>query len=328
MGSGCFASRFSRISLTKLPTQGGRRTEMSITVWPVTSSFAAEIGDVDLARPLEDADLAAIKRAFWHYAVLIFPEQELTEAQHLDFASQFGPLEMITPIKRQAKLRLRSELADVSNLNYRNEIWNEQGRLRMLAVANRLWHTDSSFKYLPARASLLYARAIPPIAGHTEFADLRAAYDALPAGLKTRLEGLIAEHSLMHSRARTGYTDFTDEERVTLRPVPQVMVRNSPENQRRTLYIASHIGRIRGLADDDAKGLVDQLIAHATQRQFVYTHRWRKHDLVMWDDRCTMHRGGDFDDLRWMRDMQRATVSDVANTCEQEHIAPNDPQPG
>jgi alpha-ketoglutarate-dependent 2,4-dichlorophenoxyacetate dioxygenase len=295
---------------------------MAITVWPVTPSFAAEIGDVDLSRSLDDSDVAAIKQAFWDYAVLIFPEQDLSEEQHLDFARHFGPLETVTALKRQAKLRLREELADVSNLSYRNEIWREEGRLRNLAVANRLWHTDSSFKYLPARASLLYGRAIPPVAGHTEFADLRAAYDALAATTKARLEGLVAEHSLMHSRARTGFTDFTDDERVTLRAVPQVMVRTIPENDRRTLYIASHIGKIRGLADDQTRQLVDELITHATQPQFVYTHRWRKHDLVMWDDRCTMHRGREFDDLRWIRDMHRATVSDVANTCEQAGFTP------
>jgi alpha-ketoglutarate-dependent 2,4-dichlorophenoxyacetate dioxygenase len=295
---------------------------MAISVWPVTASFAAEVGDVDLSRPLDDSDITAIKQAFWDYAVLIFPEQDLSEDQHLDFARHFGPLETVTALKRQAKLRLRTELADVSNLTYRNEIWREQGRLRNLAVANRLWHTDSSFKYLPARASLLYGRSIPPVAGHTEFADLRAAYDALPAATKKRLDGLIAEHSLMHSRARTGFTDFSDDERVTLRAVPQVMVRTILENNRPTLYIASHIGKIRGLTDDDARELVDQLITHATQPQFVYTHRWRKHDLVMWDDRCTMHRGREFDDLRWTRDMHRATVSDVANTCEQAGLTP------
>lgn len=295
---------------------------MAITVWPITQRFAAEIGDADLARPLDEADLAAIKQAFWDFAVLVFPEQELSEEQHLEFARRFGPLEMITPLKRQAHLRLRPELADVSNLNYRNEIWRDQGRLRLLALANRLWHTDSSFKYLPARASLLYGREIPPVGGHTEFADLRAAYDALPDSTQRRLEGLVAEHSLMYSRARTGFVDFTDEERVTLRAVPQVMVRTIPENNRRSLYLASHIGKIHGLTDDAARQLVDELIAHATHRQFVYTHRWRKHDLVMWDDRCTMHRGGEFDDLRWVRDMHRATVSDIANTCEQAGIAP------
>jgi alpha-ketoglutarate-dependent 2,4-dichlorophenoxyacetate dioxygenase len=266
-------------------------------------------------------DLSAIKQAFWDYGVLIFPEQELSEDQHLAFASHFGPLEQVVFLKMNVKLRLRPELADVSNLNNRNEIWREHGRLRMIAAGNRLWHTDSSFKYLPARASLLYAREIPPVGGRTEFADLRAAYEALPETKKRQLEGLVAEHSLMYSRKRTGFTDFSEGERANLRPVPQMVVRTLPENRRRTLYVASHIGRIRGIADDQAQALVDELIAHATQRLFVYNHRWRKHDLVMWDDRCTMHRGDDYDDLRWVRDMHRATVSDIANSCEQAGVA-------
>ncbi len=294
---------------------------MAITVWPATPGFAAEIGDVDLAQPLSAEDLAAIKQAFWDYGVLIFPGQELTEDEHLAFAGQFGELEQVVFLKMNVKLRLRPELADVSNLNRHNEIWRDESRLRMIAAANRLWHTDSSFKYLPARASLLYAREIPPVGGRTEFADLRAAYDALPDVRKRQLEGLVAEHSLIYSRERTGFTGFTDDERTNLRPVPQVMVRTLPENQRRTLYLASHIGCIHGMADDQARALVDELIAHATQRQFVYSHRWRKHDLVMWDNRCTMHRGGDYDDLRWVRDLHRATVSDIANTCEQAGVA-------
>jgi alpha-ketoglutarate-dependent 2,4-dichlorophenoxyacetate dioxygenase len=294
---------------------------MAITVWPATPDFAAEVGDVDLAQPLSAEDLAALKQAFWNYGVLIFPGQELTEDKHLAFANRFGELEQVVFLKMNVKLRLRPELADVSNLNRHNEIWRDESRLRMIAAANRLWHTDSSFKYLPARASLLYAREIPPVGGRTEFADLRAAYDALPDARKRQLEGLVAEHSLIYSRERTGFGGFTDDERANLRPVPQVMVRTLPENQRRTLYLASHIGRIHGMADERARALVDELIAHATQRQFVYNHRWRKHDLVMWDDRCTMHRGGDYDDLRWVRDLHRATVSDIANTCEQEGVA-------
>lgn len=294
---------------------------MGITIWPVTDSFAAEIGDVDLSSELSEQDLAAIKQAFWDYAVLVFPGQELSEEQHLSFANQFGPLEQVVFLKMNVKLRLRPELADVSNLNHRGEIWRDEGRLRMIAAGNRLWHTDSSFKYLPARASLLYAREIPPVGGRTEFADLRAAYDALPAEMQRELEGMVAEHSLMYSRERTGFTNFTEEERTNLRPVPQTMVRTLPENNRRTLYLASHIGRIAGMPDEQARTLVDKLIAHATQRRFVYSHRWRKHDLVMWDDRCTMHRGKDYDDLRWVRDLHRATVSDIANTCEQAGVA-------
>ncbi len=294
---------------------------MAIAVYPITENFAAEVA-VDLTRDLEPEDVASIKQAFWKYAVLIFPEQHLTEEQHVAFARHIGPIEpSIGAYRPDAKLRLRPDLVDVSNLNSRNEIWSENSKVRGLNLGNRLWHTDSSFKYLPARASLLYARSIPPIGGHTEFADMRAAYDALPDAMKRRLEGLVAEHALAYSRARTGFTNFSESERKELPPVPQVMVRTIPETGRRTLYIASHIGHIFGISDEDCRTLVDELTAHATQRQFVYTHRWRLHDLVMWDDRCTMHRGTEFDDLRYTRDMHRATVSDIANTCEQEGVA-------
>ena len=295
---------------------------MAMTVVPVTPSFAAEIGDVDLSKPIEAADVAAIKDAFTTYAVLIFPDQHLSQDQHLDFAKHFGPLETTIGVYRKdTPLRLRQEFADVSNLAPNNEVWGKDSRTRMFQLANRIWHTDSSFKRLPAFASLLYARSIAPIGGHTEFADERAAYDALPEDTKRRLDGLVAEHSIFNSRARLGYTNFSDEERRELPPVPQVVVRTIPESGRKSLYLASHAGRIFGLPEGEGRALVDELIAHATQRQFVYTHRWRLHDLVIWDNRCTMHRGTEFDDLRWKRDVQRATVCDVANSCEQEGVA-------
>jgi len=294
---------------------------MAITVYPVTQGFAAEIGDVELSGQIGPADLEAIKEAFTQYAVLIFPNQHLSQDQHLDFAKHFGPLETTIGVYRKdAPLRLRKEFADVSNLNHDNEVWGKESRLRMFQLANRLWHTDSSFKRLPARASLLYARSIPPIGGHTEFADERAAYDALPEDMKLRLNGLIAEHSIFSSRARLGFTNFNDEERREMPPVPQVVVRTIPESGRKSLYLASHAGRIFGMSEHEGRALIDQLIAHATQRQFIYTHRWRVNDLVMWDNRCTMHRGTEFDDLRWKRDVQRATVCDIANSCEQEGI--------
>ena len=295
---------------------------MAITISPVTPGFVAEIGDVDLSTPLEPAAAVAIKEAFTTYAVLIFPGQELSQDQHLDFARNFGPLETtIALFRKDAKLRVRKEFADVSNLDPDNKVWGENSRRRLFELGNRLWHTDSSFKRLPARASLLYARSIPPVGGHTEFADERAAYDALPEDMKRRLHGLVAEHSIFNSRARLGFTEFSEEEREGLPPVPQALVRVIPESGRKSLYVASHAGRIFGMPEAEGRALIDQLIAHVTQRQFVYTHRWRVHDLVIWDDRCTMHRGTGFDDLRWKRDMQRATVSDIANSCTQEGIA-------
>ena len=297
---------------------------MAISIYPITDNFAAEVG-VDLAN-LDAEDVASIKDAFWKYAVLIFPDQNLTQEQHVAFAKHIGPIEpSIGAYRPDARLRLRPDLVDVSNLNSRGEIWTENSKVRGINIGNRLWHTDSSFKFLPARASLLFARSIAPIGGHTEFADLRAAYDALPDDLRRELEGRVAEHALAYSRARTGFSNFSESERKELPPVPQVMARTIPESGRRSLYIASHIGHIFGMSDDECRALVDRLIAHATQRQFVYTHRWRLHDLVMWDDRCTMHRGTDFDDLRYVRDMQRATVSDIANTCEQEGVAIPEP---
>jgi alpha-ketoglutarate-dependent 2,4-dichlorophenoxyacetate dioxygenase len=295
---------------------------MAVAIYPVTPSFAAEIGDVDLSGPIAPPDLLEIREAFTKYAVLIFPDQHLSQDQHLDFARHFGPIETtIALYRKDTALRVRQEFADVSNLNHNNEVWDKESRQRLFQLGNRLWHTDSSLKRLPARASLLYARTIPPIGGHTEFADERAAYDALPEATRRRLESLVAEHSIFNSRARLGFSNFTDEERRDMPPVPQVVVRTIPESGRKSLYLASHVGRVFGMSEPDGRALVDELVAHATQRQFVYTHRWRVHDLVIWDNRCTMHRGTDFDDLRWKRDMQRATVCDIANSCEQEGIA-------
>jgi alpha-ketoglutarate-dependent 2,4-dichlorophenoxyacetate dioxygenase len=295
---------------------------MAIIVSPVTPGFVAEIGDVDLSKPLEPAGVDEIKEAFTTYAVLIFPDQQLSADQHLDFARNFGPLETtIALFRKDANLRVRKEFADVSNLDPDNKVWGENSRRRLFELGNRLWHTDSSFKRLPARASLLYARSIPPVGGHTEFADERAAYDALTEDIKRRLQGLVAEHSIFNSRGRLGFTEFSDEEREGMPPVPQALVRVIPESGRKSLYIASHAGRIFGMPEAEGRALIDALIAHATQRQFVYTHRWRVHDLVIWDDRCTMHRGTGFDDLRFQRDMQRATVSDITNSCEQEGLA-------
>ena len=293
-----------------------------MTVYPVTENFAAEIGDVDLSKPLSDADRTEIETAFDNYSVLVFPDQHLSTDQHLDFARNFGPLETtIHAARSDAKLRVRAEIADVSNLSQDDQIWGKESRKRMFEMGNRMWHTDSSFRRLPAKASLLYGRSIPPVGGQTEFADMRAAYDALPADMKLRLRDLVAEHAIMYSRKKLGFTDFSDEENQTLPPVPQALVRKHAGSGRTGLYLASHAGRIFGMNEDEGKALLQQLIDHATQQQFVYTHRWRLHDLVMWDNRCTMHRGKGYDDLRWPRDMQRATVSDVAPTCEQEGLA-------
>jgi alpha-ketoglutarate-dependent 2,4-dichlorophenoxyacetate dioxygenase len=293
---------------------------MSITVVPITPEFVAEIGDADVSQPVEPAGLEAIKQAFWKYSVLIFPDQRLDQKQHLEFASLFGPLEAGTQLGRGDDLRLNKYLADVSNLDQQGELLEADSRLREYQLGNRLWHTDASFRRVPALCSMLYANTVVPVGGHTEFADQRAAYDALPDVTKRRLAGKVAEHSIFTSRRRMGMTRFTEGEMAALPPVPQVLVRTIPESGRKSLYVAAHAGRIFGMPESEGRALIDQLIEHVTQRQFVYTHRWRLHDLVIWDNRCTMHRGTEFDDIRWRRDMQRATVLDRANSCEQEGV--------
>jgi len=292
---------------------------MAITVLPCSERFVAEVGGVDLSRPLSPEDEREIRAAFAHYAVLVFPGQALDEEQHLAFTGLFGPHEKTISVHRKDQaLRHRPEIADISNLTVENRIWGADSRRRMFQLGNRLWHTDSSFRHVPGYASALYAQSVAPTGGHTQLADMRAAWDALPAAEKARLAPLVAEHSIFHSRARLGFTNFDEEERASLPPVLQRLVRRIPESGRTSLYLASHIGRIVGMDDGEARELVDRLMAFATQPQFVHTHRWRVGDLVIWDNRCTMHRGTDFDDLRWTRNMRRSTVSDVGNTLEQD----------
>ena len=296
---------------------------MAVEIWPVTESFAAEVGDADLSKPLSAEDWRTIEDAFHEYAVLIFPGQRLTQRQHVDFAGRFGPIDpsMITDLDG-VKPRVLTDIADVSNLLPDGSLWSEDSRLRGFQMGNQLWHTDSSFKEVPAKASLLYMQSIPPVGGLTEFADMRAAWDALPDDLKAQAEGRIARHAIAYSRARQGF-EMSEAENTSMPAVPQAMVRRHGYSGRTGLYLASHAGRIDGMADDEAAALLQRLMDHATQRQFVYTHRWRTDDLVMWDNRCTMHRGLAYDDLRWPRDAQRATVLDAAPTWEQEGLTPD-----
>ncbi|MCC6919840.1 MAG: TauD/TfdA family dioxygenase [Alphaproteobacteria bacterium] len=296
---------------------------MPIRVQPIYPDFAAEIGDIDLAQPLGDQDWAAIDEAFHRYGVLVFPDQSLDGDQHLAFARRFGPIEDSAKgfAPDNARLRLARGIADVSNLDLEGKVWSPDSKARGFQLGNQLWHTDSTFRVVPARVSLLYGCAIAPVGGQTEFADMRAAYDALPDGMKAKLEDLVVEHSITYSRARMGYVDFGPLDQGGLGKVPQVMIRRSERTGRAALYLAAHAGRIYGMPDVEAKALIDELLAHATQRRFLYLHRWRQNDLVMWDNRCTMHRGRPFEDLRWRRDFRRATVSDEIPSCERRGLA-------
>jgi alpha-ketoglutarate-dependent 2,4-dichlorophenoxyacetate dioxygenase len=291
---------------------------MAISLFPTTPDFVAEVGDVDLSQELSPEDVDAIQDAFLKYAVLIFPGQQLSSDQHVAFAERFGPLEVnLNTYQDEVKAdRIDSRISDVSNLDHENQLLPAASRKRTSGLANRLWHTDSIFRHVPARASLLYARIVAPIGGLTEFTDMRAAWDALPEQTRRQIDGYIVEHSIFHSRAKVGATVFSDRERASLPPAKQVLVRTIPETGRRALYLASHAIRIMDLPEPDSSRLLEELMLHATQRQFVYAHRWRVDDLVVWDNRCTMHRGTYYEEQRWKRDMHRATVSDIGNTID------------
>ena len=290
---------------------------MNISTKQLHPLFVGEVRGIDLREPVDTSTVKAIVDAGDRYAVLVFPDQTIDDQQQLAFSERLGPLETtIKKLRPGHKLRLNPRVSDLSNLDPDGRVLEKDDRNRMYGLGDRLWHTDSSFKAVPAKYSLLSARQIPAAGGETQFADLRAAYDALPDATKAQLEGLVAEHSIIYSRSTIGFTDFSDEEREGLPPVPQRLVRTHPGSKRKTLYLASHAMAIRGMPVPEARLLLRDLIEHATQPQFVYTHRWRVGDLVMWDDRCTMHRARPYDRTQ-ARDMHRTTVSDIASTLEQ-----------
>jgi alpha-ketoglutarate-dependent 2,4-dichlorophenoxyacetate dioxygenase len=290
---------------------------MAVEATPVHPYLGAEISGVDLTRPVSADDFVQIEAALNRHAVLVFHDQPLSDDQQIAFSRHFGPLE-IMPVYAGYKLRIRAEFADISNLDAEGQLLAQDSDRRMFNQGNQLWHTDSSFKYVPARCSLLSAREIPPEGGETEFADLRAAYDALPEETKRRLDGLVAEHSIFHSRRQTGFVNFTEEIRSRMPPVPQVIVRRHPGSGRMTLYLAAHASHVIGWPIEEGRHLLEELIDFATEPRFVYRHHWRVGDLVISDDRCTMHRGRPYDDARQRRVLHRTTVSDEINSVERE----------
>jgi alpha-ketoglutarate-dependent 2,4-dichlorophenoxyacetate dioxygenase len=288
---------------------------MAIQVSPLHPTLGAEVRGVDLTRALTPEVFAEIEAAFNGYGILVFPGQPVSDEQQLAFSQLFGPLE-VNPNYADAKMRLRPDIADISNLDAEGQVLARDDRRNLFNLGNQLWHTDSSFKRVPAKCSLLSARELPPSGGETEFADLRAAWDALPQSRKRELDGIIVEHSIFRSRSQIGFADFNDEIYSQLPPVPQALVRHHPASGRTSLYLASHIV---GWPVEEGRGLIEELIAFSTQPQFVHQHRWTVGDLVMWDNRCTMHRGRPYDDTQ-RRVLHRTTVSDYANTTEQEGL--------
>ncbi|MGA3398834.1 MAG: TauD/TfdA family dioxygenase [Acetobacteraceae bacterium] len=289
---------------------------MNVRVETVRPGFVAEIGGIDLSRPVTGADMAALWDASDAHAVLVFRGQTLTDAQQVAFTENFGqPERYVFSYSSKVKLRLeKPEMADVSNLDaVTGQPQTGSARHRMVNLGNRLWHTDSSFRLPRGGFSLLYAHAVPPAgplgAGETEFADTCAAYEALRPERQAMLEDMRAEHSLMHSRAVLGFTDFTPEERAALPPVVQPLVNTHPRTGRKSIYVASHASHIIGMEVADGRLLLMDLIEHATRAGTTYRHEWRVGDLVLWDNRRSLHRGLPFDE-RFPRDMRRVTTSD------------------
>jgi alpha-ketoglutarate-dependent 2,4-dichlorophenoxyacetate dioxygenase len=280
--------------------------------------FAAEVEGIDMTKPLSAEEVAAIHAGMNTYAVLVFHDQRITDEQQLAFTRSLGDLEQTanSSLRGPDEYRLPPTFADVSNLDQNNKVFAREDRRRLFAIGNRLWHSDSSFKVIPAKYSLLHARAIPSKGGNTEFAYMPAAYDALDADGKAQVEGLVCEHSQIFSRAQLGFTDFTDEERTRFKPVRQSLVRVHPGTGRKSLYLSSHAGTILGWPIPEARLFLRDLVEHATQREFVYAHKWRIGDLVMWDNRQTMHRARPFP-LNEPRDMRRTTLQGDGPTVAQ-----------
>ena len=280
--------------------------------------FAAEVGGIDLRRPLDPATAREIEEAMDRHAVLVFRGQDIDDDQQMAFARALGPIEQTRATVDADKQRLKHrEMNDISNLDENGRILSADDRRRMFNLGNQLWHSDSSFKATPAKHSMLHARVVPPEGGETEFADMRAAWDRLPARMQEQVRDLVCEHSLLYSRALLGFAEFTEAERRQFAPVPQRLVRRHAGSGRLSLFLSSHIGRVQGWPAPEALALIRDLMEHATQRELVYRHEWRVHDLVVWDNRCTMHRGRPYDNKRYPRDMRRVTLSDTAPTLEQ-----------
>lgn len=279
---------------------------------PLHPSFAAEAGPIDLRRIEDRAALDEIRAGMDQYAVLVFRAQRFADAEQIAFARRFdGELHAKTGAAVLGKNRFGDEaLTDISNVDENGELLKSDDRRRMYGLGNRLWHTDASFQDPPGRYSMLHARVVPSVPADTEFADMRAAYDALDAESKARIEGLRAHHSIAYSRQTLGF-EFSAEEQEQLKGALHPLVRTNPRTGRRSLYLASHASRIAGWPVPEGRLLLRDLTEHATQPPFVYRHSWRPGDLVIWDNLATMHRGRPFDDARHRRELRRVTTLDI-----------------
>jgi alpha-ketoglutarate-dependent 2,4-dichlorophenoxyacetate dioxygenase len=276
------------------------------------SGFAAEVTGIDLRQPLSDADFGEIQDAFHRYGVLVLRDQDINDEQQVAFSSRFGNLETSLGFDQYGGVIL-PQIARISNVGENNEIRPHDHEKSRYHRGNSLWHSDSSFKPVPANASHLSGREVPPIGGETEFADVRAAYDAWPGSptgiTKADLEGLVCQHWIVFSRTLIVGDIFTDEDKERLKPVRQSLIRTHPVTGRKVFYVGSHCQFIEGWDFPKSRALINELTSWITRPEFVYAHKWRQKDLVMWDNRVVLHRGNPWPDEAYRRVMHRTTVA-------------------
>jgi alpha-ketoglutarate-dependent 2,4-dichlorophenoxyacetate dioxygenase len=291
---------------------------MGIAIRDLTPGFVGEVSGVDITEPLSADQVVSLEAGMDRYGVLVYHGQDFTDDEQKRFSRYFGNLEVTAGgnVTKDKDRRLDADMADVSNLGTDHKPLARDDRRRLFNLGNQLWHSDSSFRAIPAKYSLLSGRTVVDKGGNTEFADMRAAYDALDATTKAEIEDLVCEHSLIYSRGTLGFTELSEEERKMFTPVRQRLVRTHPVTGRKSLYLSSHIGTIVGWPMPEARAFIRDLAEHATQPQFTYAHKWRQFDLVVWDNRVTMHRVRRFDESL-VRDMRRTTVAGDSVTVAQ-----------
>lgn len=289
---------------------------MSLKIEQVHKYFVGEVSGIDLSDPLSKSEVIQIEEGMDQFGVLIFREQFLSDEEQVSYTKNFGELELHvgSNVLKGNERRLSLEFADVSNLDQDGEILKKGDRRRMFNLGNRLWHTDSSFRNIPSKFSILSCRSSPKVGGNTEFSFMPAVYDELDEGTKQEIADLITEHSLIYSRGQLGFSDFNEEEKQMFKPVQHVMVRVNEFTKRKSIYLSSHIGKILGWEIPEGRDFIRELMEFATQRHFVYAHEWKPGDLVMWDNRQCMHRVRPFKDTGEKRDMRRTTVAGKAPT--------------
>ncbi len=291
---------------------------MTLTLKPL-NPFAAEASGIDISRPLSPADVRAIEAGMDEHAVLVFRGQPLTEDQQIAYAKSFGPLDLgLRKLKGGPHRFKHAELADISNVKVDGDVADREHAKIVGNVANQLWHSDSSFQKPRAKYSMLSAVVVPTQGGDTEFADLRKAYDALPEWQRRIVEPLTAVHYALHSRFLLGDTHYTDEQRKAIAPAHWPLVQTDPRTGRKILYVGIHACEVLGMTLAEGRMLLMDLIEHATQREFVYRHRWQVGDLVMWDNTATLHRGRWFD-FAERRELRRATTEEVVRSPEAQN---------